>query len=70
MKQAPLAVITNALMPSVLVEIGYVTNADEEKLLAEPGFQTDAAGALATAVGRFFATYPPAQGPRSTGNPE
>jgi N-acetylmuramoyl-L-alanine amidase len=69
-KQAPLAVITNALMPSVLVEIGYLTNAAEEKLLAEPEFHVAAAEALATAVGRFFAGYPPANEPRSVGNPE
>jgi N-acetylmuramoyl-L-alanine amidase len=69
-KQAPLAVITNALMPSVLVEIGYVTNAAEEKLIAEPDFHRDAAGAMATAVGRFFAGYPPAQGHGTVGNPE
>src|SRR6185369_3024583 len=46
-KQGPLAVITNSLMPAVLVEVGFISNPDEEKLLASPKFQTDAARSLA-----------------------
>ncbi len=58
-KQGPFAVITNALMPAVLVEVGFLTNAEEERLLADPSFQDDAARALARAVRRFFERYPP-----------
>ena len=60
-KQAPLAVLTNALMPSVLVELGYVTNRQEERLLSDPDFQARAAESLATAVRRFFERYPTAR---------
>jgi N-acetylmuramoyl-L-alanine amidase len=58
-KQGPFAVITNALMPAVLVEVGFVTNADEERLLAQAGFQEEAAQAVARAVQEFFKRYPP-----------
>ncbi len=58
-QQAPLAVITNALMPAVLVEAGYLTNPADEALLRSPIFHRDAARAIARAVRRFFERYPP-----------
>ena len=58
-KQGPLAVITNALMPAVLVEVGYLSNPKEARLLASSDFQKKAAGALADAVEQFFRRYPP-----------
>jgi len=58
-KQGPLAVITNALMPAVLVEVGYLSNPKEARLLASSDFQKKAAGALANAVEQFFQRYPP-----------
>jgi N-acetylmuramoyl-L-alanine amidase len=58
-KQGPLAVITNALMPGVLIELGFVSNRQEERLLRDAGFQADVAEAIATAVDRFFERYPP-----------
>lgn len=63
-KQAPLAVITNALMPSVLVELGFITNPAEEQLLADPDFHQDAAQAMAGALVEFFRRYPPGGGTR------
>lgn len=61
-KQAPLAVITNAIMPAVLVEIGYLSHPEEAKLIGEPTFQEQAGKALARAVTRFFQRYPPGSG--------
>lgn len=61
-KQAPLAVMTNALMPAVLVEIGYLSNSQEARVLARSSFQSDAAAAVARAVVRFFERYPPEGG--------
>jgi N-acetylmuramoyl-L-alanine amidase len=58
-KQGVLAVLTNALMPSVLVETGYLSNDEEGRLLAEASFQSDAARAISRAVERFFERYPP-----------
>jgi len=61
-KQAPLAVITNAIMPAVLVEVGYLSHPDEARLLAQAEFQREAGEALAEAVIRFFQRYPPGTG--------
>lgn len=58
-KQAPLAVITNSLMPAVLIEVGFISNRGEERLLDTPKFQADAAHAIARAVEAFFGRYPP-----------
>lgn len=58
-KQGPFAVITNALMPSVLVEIGFITNREEEQLMGRPEFHRQSAVALADAIRAFFDRYPP-----------
>ncbi len=58
-KQGPFAVITNALMPAVLVEIGYLTHREEERVLERQTFRDDAAAALARAIVGFFERYPP-----------
>ncbi|HSM61355.1 MAG TPA: N-acetylmuramoyl-L-alanine amidase [Longimicrobiales bacterium] len=68
-KQGPLAVLTNALMPSVLVEIGFVSNAEEAPLLGRAEFQKNAAAAIAVAVHRFFERYPPGNGGGGGGGP-
>jgi N-acetylmuramoyl-L-alanine amidase len=62
-KQGILAVLTNTLMPSVLVETGYLSHAEEGRLLGEKSFQVDAARAIARAVERFFQRYPPGSVP-------
>jgi N-acetylmuramoyl-L-alanine amidase len=58
-KQGVLAVLTNALMPSILVEAGYLSNDEEGRLLAQEGFQRQAAEGISRAVVRFFERYPP-----------
>ncbi len=58
-KQAPLAVITNTLMPSVLVEVGFLTNPEEERLLSRDEFHRDAGRAIARALRRFLERYEP-----------
>ena len=61
-KQGPLAVLTNAIMPAVLVEVGFVTNADEARLLSQADFQDRSARGIANAVLRFLERYPPGNG--------
>jgi len=61
-KQGVLAVLTNALMPSILVEAGYLSHDEEGRLLGERRFQQDAAAAIARAIERFFERYPPGTG--------
>ncbi len=58
-KQAPLAVLTNALMPGILIEAGFITNPEEERLLRDVVFQRDTAREIAQAVRDFFQRYPP-----------
>ena len=61
-KQGPFAVITNALMPAVLVELGFVSNREEERALSRGEFQSDVARALAIAIREFYQRYPPGPG--------
>lgn len=58
-KQGPFAVITNALMPAVLIELGFLTNRQDERLLSREDFQEGAARSIAGAVRGFFERYPP-----------
>ncbi|MDD4346980.1 MAG: N-acetylmuramoyl-L-alanine amidase [Desulfitobacteriaceae bacterium] len=39
-------VIRHTTMPAILVELGFITNPEEEKLLGSPDFQEKAAGAI------------------------
>lgn len=48
------AVLRETKMPAALVEVAYISNPEEEKLLADEAFQQRAAGALAQAIKRFF----------------
>ena len=61
-KQGPFAVLTNALMPSVLVEVGFLSNEDEGPLLGQDQFQDETARAVARAVMNFFDRSPPGTG--------
>jgi N-acetylmuramoyl-L-alanine amidase len=58
-KQAPFKVLVGATMPAVLVETAFISNAEEEKKLANPTFQQSVADGIAKAVGRFFARRKP-----------
>jgi N-acetylmuramoyl-L-alanine amidase len=50
---APLRVLAPANMPAVLIELGYLTNAEQEKQLASNEFQNAVVQALVDAVVRF-----------------
>ena len=63
-RQAPLAVITNTLMPGVLVELGYLTNRGEEAKLTNAQYQRDLAWGIADGIYSFFDQYPPSSGVR------
>jgi N-acetylmuramoyl-L-alanine amidase len=52
-ENAPLRVLQSANMPAILVELGYLTNADQEKLLAGDAFQNAFVQALFDAVLKF-----------------
>jgi len=56
-KQAGFRVLVGAFMPAVLVELAFISNREEAKLLGDAAFQRRVAGALADAVDRFFASH-------------
>lgn len=41
-------------IPSVLLELGFLSNEDDERLLTDPDWRTRTVSALSTAVNRFF----------------
>ncbi len=53
-KQAGFVVLVGAFMPAVLVELAFISNPGEERLLASGTFQVDMARGIADAVDRFF----------------
>ncbi len=53
-KQAPFRVLVGAAMPAALVELAFISNPDEEKLLNSGSHQDRLAGALMRGVSRYF----------------
>ena len=55
---APLFVLEGADMPAVVIEIGILSNPNEEKTLADPKSLADFARAVASGIDMFFAEKP------------
>ena len=74
-KQAPFKVLLGATMPAALVEVGFISNPDEEAKLQSADFQSMMVDALVRAVERYKYDYetrigliqPPAQPPPLAG---
>ncbi|HET7218729.1 MAG TPA: N-acetylmuramoyl-L-alanine amidase [Vicinamibacterales bacterium] len=52
-QQAPFRVLVGANMPAVLVEMGFITNPDQERQLGTEGFQSSIVQALVDSVARY-----------------
>jgi N-acetylmuramoyl-L-alanine amidase len=52
-QQAPFRVLVGANMPAVLVEMGFITNADQEKQLVSEPFQTSIVQSIVDSIIRF-----------------
>lgn len=52
-KQAPFLVLWKTTMPSVLIEIGFISNAEEEKYIASDRGQTEIAEAILRALSKY-----------------
>jgi N-acetylmuramoyl-L-alanine amidase len=53
LQRAPMRNLAGANMPAVLIELGYLSNADEERLLTSAEFQNNIALALTDSVAAF-----------------
>lgn len=60
---AGFAVLKAPDVPSVLVELGYLSNPDEERQLRTPEYRAKLAGALAKSIDRYFLSVQKAQRP-------
>jgi N-acetylmuramoyl-L-alanine amidase len=56
-KQAPFYVLGGAAMPAVLVEIGFISNAQEEQRLRDDGYRDRIARALIAGVAAYKRGY-------------
>ncbi|HEX4565113.1 MAG TPA: N-acetylmuramoyl-L-alanine amidase [Vicinamibacterales bacterium] len=60
LQQAPLRVLVGVNMPAVLVEVGFLTNAEQERLLEGDTFQNTLVQALTEGIIRYRAAAPAA----------
>jgi N-acetylmuramoyl-L-alanine amidase len=52
-KQAPFRVLVGAAMPAVLVEVAFISNAEEERLLVSDAYQAKVVAALVRGISRY-----------------
>jgi N-acetylmuramoyl-L-alanine amidase len=52
-KQAPFRVLVGAAMPAVLLEVAFISNSEEEKLLVSEAYQNKVVGAVVRGVARY-----------------
>jgi N-acetylmuramoyl-L-alanine amidase len=60
-------VLMGAMMPAVLVEVGFISNPDEEERLRDPSYHARAVSAMAAAVEEFLLNLQRYDAPRSSG---
>jgi N-acetylmuramoyl-L-alanine amidase len=52
-KQAPFVVLTGATMPAILIEVGFLSNPSQARLMSSPEYQRDLAEAIARGIEDF-----------------
>lgn len=57
-KQALFYVLFGAKMPSVLVEVSFISNPEEESLLSKESYRTQIADAIAKGINTYFTSVP------------
>jgi N-acetylmuramoyl-L-alanine amidase len=68
-RQAPFVVLTGATMPSTLVEVGFLSNAQEAGRLLARDTQEEIAAALAEAIAEYLHSPTPAPAPTASPTP-
>lgn len=58
-ERANFAVLRTSDMPAMLVETAFISNADEERRLVDPGYQRKVASAVLDGVQTYFTRQPP-----------
>ena len=58
-EQASFAVLKAPDIPSILIETAFISNPDEEKRLADEGYQEQMAEAMLRGIKRYFDKNPP-----------
>lgn len=53
-RSGPFKVLRQASSPAVLVELGYISNAEDERIMQQPAWQAKVAAAVMRAVGEHF----------------
>lgn len=66
-ERAGFVVLKSLDMPSVLVELAFISNAQEERLLQQAEYQQKLARAVANGVGRYVERYRPGAGRMTAG---
>ncbi|MBI1276073.1 AMIN domain-containing protein [bacterium] len=61
-RYAGFAVLKAPDVPSVLVELGFLSNDEDERMLRAPGYRTKLVEAMVKAVLEYFKQYPPVNG--------
>jgi len=68
-KQAPFRVLVGATMPAVLVEVAFISNPEEEKLLNSGAYQAKVARALMRGIARYRRERAARLGPGTAAQP-
>ena len=68
-KQAPFRVLVGATMPAVLVELGFISNPEEEKKLQDPAYRDQLVEALTRAIAKYKASVEGKPAPAPPGQP-
>jgi N-acetylmuramoyl-L-alanine amidase len=69
-KQAPFVVLMGVQMPAALVEIGFITNARDERAFGTPAQRARIAGDLGRAILEFGRRFDARRGPSAAAAPE
>ena len=67
MRQAPFRVLMGATMPAILVEVGFVSNPDEEERLRTSEYMNQVVNAIVAAVREFLTNLERFNGDASAG---
>jgi N-acetylmuramoyl-L-alanine amidase len=68
-RQAPFRVLMGATMPAVLIEVGFISNADEEERFRNLGYRNQTAKAMANAVREYLRDLDRLSAPPGKGQP-